>query len=67
MTEKAAFNAEEWSKVVEAPALAALTVIAAEASYSYTPLFGIMFDAAVPLYRSNFYLPRFGGTIALKP
>jgi hypothetical protein len=30
MTEKAAFNAEEWSKVVEAPALAALTVIAAD-------------------------------------
>jgi Flp pilus assembly protein TadG len=44
-----------------------LTVIAAEASYSYIPLFGIMFDAEVPLYRSNFYLPRFGGTIALKP
>jgi hypothetical protein len=30
MTEKAAFNAEQWSKVVEAPALAALTVIAAD-------------------------------------
>ena len=30
MTEKAAFNAEEWSKVVEAPALVALRVIAAD-------------------------------------
>ena len=30
MTEKAAFNAEEWSKLVEAPALAALRVIAAD-------------------------------------
>jgi hypothetical protein len=29
MTEKAAFNAEEWSKVVEAPTLVALRVIAA--------------------------------------
>ena len=39
------------------------TVIAAEATYSYTPLFGIVIDQAVRLYRSNFYLPRFGGTI----
>ena len=30
MTEKAAFNAEEWSRVVEAPALVALRVIAAD-------------------------------------
>jgi hypothetical protein len=30
MTEKAAFNAEEWSKVAEAPALVALRVIAAD-------------------------------------
>jgi hypothetical protein len=30
MTEKAAFNAEEWSKLVEAPALAALRVVAAD-------------------------------------
>jgi hypothetical protein len=30
MTEKAAFNAEEWSKLVEAPALAALRVIASD-------------------------------------
>jgi hypothetical protein len=30
MTEKAAFNAEEWSKLAEAPALVALRVIAAD-------------------------------------
>lgn len=30
MTEKSAFNAEEWSKVTQGPALAALTVIAAD-------------------------------------
>jgi hypothetical protein len=30
MTEKAAFNAEEWSKLANAPALAALRVIAAD-------------------------------------
>lgn len=30
MTDKAAFNAEEWSTLVEAPALVALRVIAAE-------------------------------------
>jgi len=30
MTEKAAFNAEEWSRLVEAPALVALRVIAAD-------------------------------------
>ena len=30
MTDKAAFNAEEWSKLVEAPALVALRVIAAD-------------------------------------
>ncbi|KKB08177.1 TadE/TadG family type IV pilus assembly protein [Devosia chinhatensis] len=40
-------------------------VIAAEASYSYRPLFGIFFNQAIDLYRSNFFLPRFGGTITL--
>jgi|SRR5215203_2807456 hypothetical protein len=30
MTEKATFNAEEWAKLIEAPALAALKVIAAD-------------------------------------
>lgn len=40
-------------------------VIAAEASYSYTPLFGLVFNQDISLYRSSFYLPRFGGTITI--
>lgn len=40
-------------------------VIAAEASYSYTPLFGIVFNQSINLYRSSFYMPRFGGTITI--
>ncbi|WIY53318.1 pilus assembly protein [Devosia sp. YIM 151766] len=40
-------------------------VIAAEASYSYTPLFGLIFNQPVGLYRSSFFLPRFGGRIEL--
>ncbi|MFD1253181.1 TadE-like protein [Devosia equisanguinis] len=40
-------------------------VIAAEATYSYTPLYGIVFDQPVNLYRSGFYLPRFGGIITV--
>lgn len=43
------------------------TVIAAEASYSYTPLYGIFFNQPVNLYRSSFYMPRFGGTITITP
>lgn len=43
------------------------TVIAAEASYSYTPLYGIFFNQPVNLYRSSFYMPRFGGTITVNP
>jgi len=39
-------------------------VIAGEAIYpAYTPIFGIVFDEPVTLYRSSFFLPRFGGTI----
>ncbi|UYN99333.1 MAG: pilus assembly protein [Devosia sp.] len=41
------------------------TVIAAQASYSYTPLFGIVIDQAVNLHRSSYFMPRFGGSIAL--
>lgn len=41
------------------------TVIVGEASYSYTPLFGLIFNQPVNLYRSSFYLPRFGGTITV--
>jgi Flp pilus assembly protein TadG len=40
-------------------------VIVAETSYSYRPLFGIVINRDIPLYRENFYLPRFGGQIAL--
>jgi Flp pilus assembly protein TadG len=42
-------------------------VIAAEASYSYTPLLGIIINQPINLYRSNFFLPRFGGEIDLVP
>jgi Flp pilus assembly protein TadG len=38
-------------------------VIVAEARYPYTPLVGLVFDQEYPLYRENFYLPRFGGAI----
>ncbi|MBE7734214.1 TadE/TadG family type IV pilus assembly protein [Devosia faecipullorum] len=41
------------------------TVIASEASYSYVPLFGLIFNQPINLYRSSFYQPRFGGTITI--
>lgn len=40
-------------------------VIAAEVTYAYTPLFGIVIDQSVDLHRSNFFLPRYGEDIAL--
>jgi Flp pilus assembly protein TadG len=40
------------------------TVIAAEASYTYTPLYGIVFSD-IDLYRSSYFLPRFGGSISI--
>jgi Flp pilus assembly protein TadG len=41
-------------------------VIVSETSYSnYKPLYGIVFDQAVTLYRENFYLPRFQGSITV--
>jgi Flp pilus assembly protein TadG len=40
-------------------------VIAAEASYAYTPLLGIVINQPIDLYRSSFYMPRFGEDIAL--
>ena len=40
-------------------------VIAAEASYTYTPLRGIVFDAPVNLYRASYFLPRFGDPISI--
>lgn len=42
-------------------------VIAAEASYSYTPLLGIVIDTPISLYRSSFFMPRFGDDIELVP
>lgn len=39
-------------------------VIAAETSYAYPPKFGLFFTQPINLYRSSFYLPRFGGTIS---
>jgi hypothetical protein len=42
-------------------------VIVAESSYSYLPLYGIVFNQPVNLYRENFYLPRFGEQIVLDP
>jgi len=42
-------------------------VIAAEASFTYRPLLGIVFDTPINLYRSSFFLPRFGGDIDLAP
>lgn len=39
-------------------------VIAAEASQSYKPLYGMVFNQAVNLYRSSFFMPRFGDDIA---
>ncbi|MBJ3784643.1 TadE/TadG family type IV pilus assembly protein [Devosia sediminis] len=40
------------------------TVIAAEASATYTPLLGVIFEMPVDLHRSSFFMPRFGGDIA---
>ncbi|MFK4810776.1 TadE/TadG family type IV pilus assembly protein [Devosia sp. ZW T5_3] len=40
-------------------------VIVSEASYSYKPLYGFVFDQAVNLYRQSFYVPRFGEPIVL--
>jgi len=40
-------------------------VIAAEASYSYRPLLGIVINQPINLYRSSFYMPRFGANITL--
>ena len=42
-------------------------VIVAESGYSYRPLYGIVFEQSVNLYRENFYLPRFGERIKLTP
>jgi len=40
-------------------------VIVTECRDTYTPLFGIVFDKAIPLSRENFYIPRFREKIKL--
>lgn len=42
------------------------SVIVATASYSYLPLYGIVINKPVQLNRENYFMPRFGGTIAVK-
>lgn len=40
-------------------------VIVSEVNYSYLPLYGIIFKQPIMLYRENFFMPRFGGTITV--
>lgn len=41
-------------------------VIVSETSYrNYKPLYGIVFDQGITLYRENFYMPRFQGSITV--
>ncbi|QQR36085.1 pilus assembly protein [Devosia oryziradicis] len=40
-------------------------VIVAEGYYDYTPLSGFAFNQTVNLYRENYFMPRFGGSITL--
>jgi hypothetical protein len=40
-------------------------VIVAEGSYDYPPLYGFAFDQTINLYRENYFMPRFGGSIGL--
>lgn len=40
-------------------------VIVSETYSSFVPKFNLVYDAAVPLYRENFYVPRFGTEIVL--
>lgn len=39
-------------------------LVASETSYAYTPVFGIVIQGPLNLYRESFYLPRFGEAIA---
>ena len=41
------------------------TVIAAETSYLYPPLTGVVFNSAINFHRSALFMPRFGGVIDL--
>ncbi|CDP50617.1 hypothetical protein [Devosia sp. DBB001] len=39
-------------------------IVVSEAYYTYHPMVNLVFSAAIPLSRTNFYLPRFPGTIS---
>lgn len=40
-------------------------IIVTECALAYPPLYGIVFDSTVNLYRQNFFMPRFGEPIVL--
>lgn len=40
-------------------------VIVSESSYDYPPLYGFAFNQTINLYRENFFVPRFGGSITV--
>lgn len=40
-------------------------VVVAEGYYDYPPLYGFAFNQTINLYRENFFMPRFGGSITL--
>ena len=40
-------------------------VIVAEGSYQFPPLYGFAFKQTINLYRENYFMPRFGGSITL--
>ena len=42
-------------------------VVAAEASYSYKPLFGQVFKTALTLGHTNYFVPRYGATAVVQP
>lgn len=40
-------------------------VIVSEVSLSYLPLYGLVIQQPISLYRENYFMPRFGGTISV--
>lgn len=40
-------------------------LIVAEATHTYLPMYGFAFDQPIRLYRENFFMPRFGGSISV--
>jgi Flp pilus assembly protein TadG len=41
-------------------------VVAAEVKYSYTPVLGQVFNAAITMTHTNYFLPRFGNTAPIQ-